>query len=161
MRLIVTLLWLLAGMLWLPWALLALRLLLDLLLGVTPGLTHLGHAWAASPYSPPVVDLLILNYRLPHFDEHKHFIHGWFTARMGSMYAWAALAGCALTAAGWRLYWIGEEGLLRHGARAIAASVLVPPLASVLMYRDAQLRYRAAEAELAGARQDALRRLQG
>jgi hypothetical protein len=159
-RLIVTLVWLFAALLWLPWGMLVLRLALDLLLGLIPGVAHLGHSWSASPYVQPVFDALSVRCGWPQW-EHSRLAAGWFTARIGSVYPWAALASCALTGAGWRLYWIAEEGLLRHGPRAMVLSTLLPPLASLLMYRDAQLRYRAAEADLAGARQDALRRMQG
>jgi hypothetical protein len=155
MRLITTALWLVASLLWLPWALLALRLLLDLAMFATP----YGHGWNTSPYAPPVLDALVMQYHLPVRDGWR-LVGGWFTARIGSMYPWCALAGCLLTALGWRLYWLAEEGRLRHGAVPIALSTLCPPLAAWLMFGDARRRYFAAERRLAADRLDAQHRLE-
>lgn len=155
MRLITTALWLLASLLWLPWALLALRLLLDLALAATP----YGHGWSTSPYASPVLDAIVVQSRLPQLDGWRP-AGGYFTAHIGSMFPWCALAGCLLTALGWRIYWLGEEGRLRHGPLPVALSTLCPPLATWLMYGDARRRYFTAERKLAADRLDALHRLE-
>jgi len=147
--------WLLAAVLWLPWALLALRLGLDLALVATPW----GHTFAHSPYAGAVFDALLVQFRWPEW-YHWHLAGGFFNARIGSLYPWCALAGCVLTALGWRLYWINEEGLLSASRGQIAASIILPPLASFIMYRDARQRYLRAERQLAADRLDAQRRLE-
>jgi hypothetical protein len=154
-RLITTLLWLLAALLWAPWALLVLRWLLDLALVATP----LGHSFAASSFTGPVLDLLLVQFRWPEW-YNGHLVGGYFIARIGSLYPWCALAACGLTALGWRLYWINEEGLIDASAGLVALSILVPPVAPLLMYRDARRRFLRAERELAAARLDAQRRLE-
>lgn len=155
MRLIVTALWIFAALLWLPWAVLALRLGLDLALAATP----YGHSWDLSPYVGPVLNGLYLHWRWPQWDG---FVPhgGYFAASLGSLYPWSALAGCALAALGWRLYWLGEEARLRHGAVPIGLSIACPPLAVWLMYGDARRRYFAAERQLAADRLDAMHRLE-
>jgi hypothetical protein len=155
MRLATTIFWLIGTLLWLPWALLVLRLALDLALLATPW----GHSWNNSAYAGPVADMLLVQFRWPDLVG-WHLAGGYFIARVGSLYPWCALAGCALTALGWRLYWINEEGLLNYGPGAIAASILLPPLAPLMMYRDARRRYFQSEAQLAAARVDAQRRME-
>lgn len=155
MRLITTALWILAALLWLPWALLALRLGIDLALFATP----YGHSLDLSPYAGPVLDALVVHARWPQWDGLRPH-GGYFTASLGSLYPWSAVLGCALTALGWRLYWLAEEGRLRHGALPIGLSIAVPPLACWLMYGDARRRYFAAERQLAADRLDALHRLE-
>lgn len=155
MRLITTALWLLASLLWLPWALLALRLLLDLALFATP----YGHSWSSSPYLAPVCEALIIAFRWPQWDGLRPY-GGYLVLRAGSVFVWCALAGCALGALGWRLYWLAEEGRLRHGSLPIVISSLCPPLAVWLMYGDARRRYYAAERKLAADRIDAQHRLE-
>jgi hypothetical protein len=151
----VTLLWLAAAASWLPWALIAARLLADLALGL---FTPAGHSWSQSPFVAPVCDALVLQFGWPHW-EGGHFVGGWLTARVGSIFPWLAFMGCTLVAAGWRLLWLAEEGRLRYGPPAIAASILLPPLAAVLIFRDSRWRYEAAEARLETDRQEALSRL--
>jgi hypothetical protein len=148
-------LWLLAALLWLPWALLALRLGLDLALAATPW----GHSLAHSPFAGPVLDALIVQFRWPEW-RHWHLAGGYFIARVGSVYPWCALFACGLTAAGWRLYWLNEDGLLSAGPGLVAASIAVPPIAPFIMYRDARRRFLRAERQLAADRLDAQRRLE-
>jgi hypothetical protein len=137
-RLIVTIVWCLAALLWAPWALVALRLLIDLALGVP--LTH-------SAYTAPALMGVWPGY-------------SWLSWRIVSWYPISAVLGMGLCAAGWRVYWWFEEGVLARPARVVLLSILVPVLTPFIMWRDALARHRARQALLHDAVADAAHRQQ-
>ena len=137
-RLIVTITWLLAALLWAPWALVALRLVIDLALG-TP--------LSQSLYTAPALMGIWPGY-------------SWLSWRIVSWYPICAVLGMALCAAGWRLYWWNEDYRLTQSPLVVAVSVLLPVLAPFIMWRDAVARHRARQAGLHAAAADALRRQQ-
>jgi hypothetical protein len=138
MRLLITLLWCLAALLWLPWALMALRWLIDIALGAT---------WDRSGYFTHVVMGLWPRY-------------GWL--RPWAVVSWwpvLATAAVALSAAGWRLYWVEQSGILTRPGWLVGLSIAVPPLAPCLMYGDARRRFLEREAALQEQVLDATDRL--
>lgn len=137
MRLIVTIVWCLAALLWLPWALFALRWLIDIALGAQ---------WDQSNYFIPVCMGLWPRY-------------GWLRP-WGIVSWWPVLAFCAalLTAAGWRFYWLEQDGVLTRPGWLVGLSIIVPPIAPFLMLGDARRRYEQHEAELEAQVQDAQER---
>jgi hypothetical protein len=136
-RLIATILWCLAALCWLPWALLVVRLLIDVALG-TP--------LSASPYFKPALIGL-----WP--------VHGWLAWGIVSVWPLAALAGVGFSALGWRLYWLDLDGVLPRPPRVVVLSILIPVIAPFVMYGDARRRYAAKEAELEEEAEDARQRL--
>jgi hypothetical protein len=136
-RLLATILWCLAALCWLPWALLVVRLSIDVALG-TP--------LSASPYLwPAFVGFWPL--------------HGWLDWGVVSWWPLAALAGVGLSALGWRLYWLDQDGVMTRPPHVVVLSILVPLLAPFIMYGDARRRYSDKEAELEAEAQDARERL--
>jgi len=141
-RLLVTSLWILAAVCWLPWLALALRFAVGLALGdqadyfplafmgVWPGL-NMG-LW-------PVSRLLL-----------------W---RIVSWYPICACLGMALAAVGWRVYWREQDGILTRPAWLVALSIIVPPVAPFVMWADARRRYLQKEAELDNEVRDARDRI--
>jgi hypothetical protein len=122
-RLVVTSLWVFAAVLWLGWALIALRLLIDTLGGVDFGSNPLFY----TVFVPAWPKLL------------SHPFGPW------DFYSWwplAALSAMGLVALGWRLYWLNENGLLYRPAWMITLSVLFPLIAPFLMLGDAQRRHK-------------------
>ena len=138
MRLVVTLLWIIAALCWLPWACVLLRLMLDVGLG-TP--------LQESNYLPFVVQGLWPRWQI----LGVWYIHSWFPV--------CAFLACALTALGWRLYWINEGERLTRPLFRVGLSILVPPYAVYLMFDDARRRHNAREMELAHEAEDAAVRL--
>ena len=138
MRLVVTLLWCIAAVIWLPWALFKLRWLIDIAQG-TP--------WDRSVYFPYVFMGLWPRY-------------GWLRA-WGVVSWWpvGALCGIALSAAGWRLYWLDQEGILTRPGWSVGLSIAVPPLAPFIMWADARRRHMQREALLESEVDDARARL--
>jgi hypothetical protein len=125
-RLAVTVVWSVAALCWLPWFALLMAFAVEQATGV--GL-------ARSRYFETVFIGL-----WP--------VHGWLIWGVVSMYPVAAFCGMALTAIGWRLYWLSEQSVLWHGAGGILLSILMPPLALIFMYRDAKRRHRESNREL-------------
>lgn len=138
MRLIVTLMWCLAAICWLPWAALAVRLAVDLLQG-TP--------WEQSYFVKPVLVALW---------PKAGWLQPW---SITSVWPLAALAGMALSAAGWRIYWIEQQGVLTRGAFIVALSIIIPALAPLVMLADARRRHSRHEAELEAEVADARQRV--
>lgn len=139
MRLIVTLIWCLGAICWLPWAALAVRLAVDLLQG-TP--------WEQSYFVKPVLVALWPKAGL---------LQPW---SITSVWPLAALTGVALSAVGWRIYWVEQQGVLTRPAAVVALSVVIPALAPLVMLADARRRHARREAELDGEVVDARRRLE-
>ena len=135
MRLIVTILWCLAALIWLPWALMFLRLVYDLATG-TP--------WAQSFYVAPVFVGI--------WPVHGLF-HPWSVV---SMWPLACLAGMALSALGWRIYWFDLDGILTRPPFIVFLSIVLPVLAPFIMYGDARRRYLEQEMALDDSMNEAL-----
>ena len=134
MRLLVTILWGIAALCWLPWACMLIRLLIDV--GMGSGLQE-------SRYLPFVVQGLWPRWQLLGI----WYIHSWFPV--------CAFLGCAMTAVGWRVYWVSENYRLTRPLARVILSILVPPYAVYLMYDDARRRHNAREMELAHEAEDA------
>lgn len=139
MRLIVTILWSIAALCWVPWLLVLLRLLVDLASGTPP---------LESGYLPLVVQGLWPRWQV----LGPWYIHSWFPV--------SAFLGCALSAVGWRVYWVSEGYRLTRPLAKVVLSILVPPYAVFLMYDDAVRRHNARETELAHESEDARLRLE-
>jgi small-conductance mechanosensitive channel len=73
---------------------------------------------------------------------------GWLRWSILSWWPILALLAMALTYLGWRLFWFAQDWVPSHTRAQVAASVLVPPLALVLAYRDARLRHLRSNARL-------------
>ena len=112
MRLIVTILWSIAALCWLPWAVMLVRLLVDLALGTPP---------LESGYLPLVVQGLWPRWQI----IGPWYIHSWFPV--------CAFLGSALVASGWRIYWVNEYYRLTRPIPKVILSILVPPYAVFLM----------------------------
>jgi hypothetical protein len=138
MRFIVTILWGIAALCWLPWSLVLIRLLVDIGLGQAP---------LDSQYLPLVVQGLWPRWQILGI----WYVHSWFPV--------CAFLGMALTATGWRLYWINEGERLTRPVPQVVLSILVPPYALYLMFDDARRRHNARELELANEAEDAVLRI--
>ena len=141
-----TVLWCLGALCWLPWLALAVRLLIAFipglggnweefvkpaLVGVYPGI---GFGWW-----PPA---------------------RWLVWTVVSFYPVMALVGMLLCAAGWRVYWLEQSGVLTRPAWLVALSVIVPPIAPFIMWADAWRRHLNRERELQTEVEDARGRLE-
>ena len=143
MRLIVTILWLIAALCWLPWFAMLMALLVD---------TATGTPWRYCNFVPhammglwPGVGMDLLSPAT------------WLRWRIVSMYPVCAFTGILLSAGGWRTYWREQDGTLTRPPLVVALSILVPPVAPFLMWGDARQRHLKREYELdqevAGARE--------
>lgn len=131
MRLLVTGLWILGALCWLPWFALALRFLLGLALGDQAdyfGVAFMG-IWPGLNMGLWPLSRLLL----------------W---RIVSWYPICAWLGMALAAVGWRIYWREQDGILTRPAWLVGLSIIVPPVAPFIMWADARRRHNNKEAEL-------------
>lgn len=144
MRLIVTILWLIAALCWLPWFAMVLALLVDIARG-TP--------WDYSNYVPNALmgiwPQIGLNLLAP---------TTWLRWQIISVYPVCAFVAVLLSAGGWRIYWREQDGVLTRPAWLVGLSIAVPVVAPFLMWGDARRRYLGKEAELETAVQEARRR---
>ncbi|MEZ5338124.1 MAG: hypothetical protein R3F46_07630 [bacterium] len=138
MRLIVTILWSIAALCWLPWAMMLVRLILDLALGTPP---------LESGYLPLVLQGLWPRWQI----LGPWYVHSWFPV--------CAFLGSVLVTAGWRIYWVNEYYRLTRPLPRVILSILVPPYAVFLMYDDALRRHNELETDLAHESEDARLRL--
>jgi hypothetical protein len=143
-RLLVTGLWLLAALCWLPWLALLVRLGVELALD-GPWVYELARRtligiWPKAGMGLWPLDRLLL----------------W---QVISWYPISAVLGMALAAVGWRIYWREQDGRLTRPAWLVALSVALPPLAPLLMYGDARSRHWRKERELEDSVEDARERL--
>ena len=120
MRLIVTILWLLATLCWLPWLFLLGRLIVDLASG-----TH----WSQSYYVDYVIGGVWPTYGI---------LAPWSIV---SVWPLGALAGMALSAAGWRIYWREQDCILTRPAWLVGLSIAIPAIAPLIMLADARRRH--------------------
>lgn len=137
MRVAPIVLWILASILWLPWALLLVRLLADLALGT---------AASQSPYLAPALQPIAPSY-------------GWRGWHITSGFPILALLAFGLSATAWRIQWLLRDGLLRRTAFQRGASILVPPLALLFAWRDARAEHLEHNAELQADAEEASDRL--
>lgn len=138
MRLIVTILWSIAALCWLPWAFVLLRLLVDIATGT---------ALMESRFLPFLVQGLWPRWQI----LGPWYIHSWFPV--------SAFLGCAMTAVGWRIYWVNEGYRLTRPVARVVISILVPPYAVWLMYDDSRIRHISHEEELQQETEDARLRI--
>lgn len=123
----VTSLWTFAAVLWLGWALLLLRLLIDA-------------GGGTAPLNNPLFNIVFI----PAWPVSNQFPLGpW---KIISWWPIGALLAMLLVGIGWRLYWRNEDGLLYRGPLQIALSVILPVLAPFMMLGDARRRHREANA---------------
>lgn len=145
MRLIVTVLWIVAAVCWLPWFALLVRLIIDIA-GGTP--------WDYSNFVRPALMGIWPQIGLGLWPLER--LTRW---QIVSLYPVCAFLGVALVAAGWRIYWREQDGRLTRPAGLVALSIIVPPLAPFLMWGDARRRHRERETALEAGVQDARDRL--
>jgi len=145
MRLIITILWILAAVCWTPWLLLVLRLAVDLAMGV---------GWDASLYVKPALGILAPAPSLGLWPPWR-----WFSWYVISVWPWGALLGVLLSAAGWRLYWFEQEGRLTRSAGIVALTIIAPLFAPFVMWTDSKHRHVEKEQRLEHEVQDARQRL--
>lgn len=136
MRLIVTIAWCLAALLWTPWLLLLVRLAVDLALG-TP--------LSQSSFTAPVLMGLWPGY-------------SWLSWRIVSWYPVSAVLGMVIAALGWRLYWWAEDYSLTRPVWLVVLSICCPLLCPFIMWRDARRRHLERQASLETAVDDARQR---
>ncbi len=137
-RLIITIAWCLAALMWTPWALLLVRLLIDLALG-TP--------LSQSDFTAPVLLGIWPGY-------------SWLSWRIVSWYPVSAVLGMIIAALGWRLYWWNENYALSRPGWVVVLSICCPVLCPFIMWRDARRRYFKRQTSLECAVDDARERLQ-
>ncbi|HES58055.1 MAG TPA: hypothetical protein ENO21_01340 [Firmicutes bacterium] len=147
MRLAVTIIWLVAALCWLPWALILLRFILDLALGTS---------WGESVYLQPALIGLWPGAAFSWWPP-----SGWIYWRVVSVWPLAALAGCALSAFGWRVYWQEQYGVLTRPAWLVTLSIIAPILAPFIMWGDARRRHWEREARLERNVREAREKVQG
>jgi hypothetical protein len=136
--LIVTIMWCLAALLWLPWALFAVRWGVDIAQG-TP--------WDQSAYFQPVCMGI-----WP--------VHGWLRPwGIASWWPVLAFSAALTTAGGWRIYWLEQQGILSRPGWVVALSILLPPVSPFIMYCDARKRFAEREVELEAGVLDARHRI--
>ena len=139
MRLIVSILWGIAAICWLPWSFVLIRLLVDL---------GMGTAFGESKFLPLLIQGLWPRWQL----LGPWYIHSWFPV--------CAFLGCLLTAIGWRIYWVNEGYRLTRPLARVILSILIPPYACWLMYSDAVRRHYQHETELMHEAEDAAMRIE-
>lgn len=146
-RLIVTIIWIIAAVCWLPWFLLVLRLVTDVAMG-TP-LTY-------SRFLVPTLQGLWPGINWSWWPPAR-----WLDWQIVSMWPVAAFLGVCLSAGGWRVYWLEQDGILTRPGWLVALSIIAPPLAPFIMYGDSRRRHLAKESYLEAEVQDAKARLEG
>lgn len=115
--------WVLAAVLWLGWAMLAARLLVETLMG-------------GDISGNPLFNIVLI----PAWPVTMQMPFGpW---RMISWWPICALTAMLLVGIGWRLYWKNEDGLLYRPGWQILLSVLFPILAPFMMYGDSVRRFK-------------------
>ena len=124
---LVTILWLIAALCWLPWFALVIALVVSII-GGTP--------WDQSNYLQPALMGI-----WPRIGLDPMAPLTWLRWQIISVYPVCAFIGVALSAAGWRIYWREQDGILTRPARLVALSIIVPPVAPVLMWLDARQRW--------------------
>jgi hypothetical protein len=133
MRLAVAILWSLATLMWLPWFAVLVRFIVDLASG-TP--------FAVSEYlNPALIGIWP--------------VRGW--ASWGIV-SWVPILGASsmlMTYIGWRFFWWWDDWKVSYPTLPVVLSVLIPPLALILLYRDARRRFAQRNAELQQAVDDA------
>ena len=147
MRLITTILWVSGALCWFPWLLLLVALGLELAQGV---------GWDKSVYSRPAL-----------IGIWPGVTFGWWPLwrllswQIISMWPICAALGMALSALGWRIYWLDQEGIMPRPAWQVGLSIALPVMAPFIMWQDALRRHRRIETRLDNEVQDARSRIMG
>lgn len=147
MRLITTILWVIGALCWFPWLLLLIALCIELALGVS---------WDQSVYARPALSGIWPGVSF-----------GWWPLwrllswQIISMWPISAVCGMALSAIGWRLYWIDQDAIMPRPAWQVAVSIAAPVIAPFIMWQDALHRHRIKETRLEREVQDARARIMG
>lgn len=137
MRLITGILWTIATLLWLPWFTALVRFLVDLVMGVAPT--------ESAFINPALVSLWP--------------VRGWTAWGIVSWAPVAGIVGMLLTYTGWRFFWWADDWRVTYRTPAVVATVLAPPAALVLLYRDARARFRRMNSRLRAAADESLEEL--
>ena len=138
MRLAAAILWGLASLMWLPWAAVAVRFVVDLASGTPFSRSQFLNS-ALAPVWPRT---------------------SWLDWHIVSWVPLFALAAFGLAYAGWRLFWWERDWQRGYSGWLVSLSILVPPVALILLYRDARRRFRQRNAELQAAADEARERLE-
>jgi small-conductance mechanosensitive channel len=136
-RLITTVLWSLASIIWLPWFATQVRLVIDLASGV-PLLDSDYFTQAFVPVWP---------------------IHSWYVWDFFSWIPLAALLAMLLVYIGWRFFWWADDWVPSYRLPAVVATMLIPPVSLFLLKRDTRRRFQQRNASLQNAVDDALERI--
>jgi MFS family permease len=137
-RLFIAILWLLSSVMWLPWFALLIRLLVDVAMGAS---------FTGSDYFVPTL-------------MGPWPLRGWLAPwQVVSWYPVSAVTAMALTAFGWRLYWREQDFRLTRPVGLVVFSILVPPIAPLLLLGDVKRRFRIVNSELDGEVEDARQRI--
>jgi len=139
----VTILWLLAALLWLPWFALVIRLAVDVMLGTS---------WEYSKFLQPAMMGI-----WPQVGMGLWPLERLFRWQIESVYPVAAFFGAAISAIGWRVYWREQDFRLTRAPWLVGLSIAMPLLAPFIMWSDARKRYlrieHVLEADVVDARQ--------
>jgi hypothetical protein len=117
-RLLITAMWILGAILWLPWFALVIRLLVD----VAGGTPLLQSDFINPALVGPWPTL------------------GWGVWQVVSWYPVSAVLGMALVAVGWRIYWREQDFRLTRSPGIVALSIALPVVAPFIMLGDARRR---------------------
>jgi hypothetical protein len=135
-RLVVAFLWSFAAILWLPWCATFVRLLIDLATGV-PLLSSDYFTQAFVPFWPV----------------------RWYLWHVFSWLPVLPLLTAGLVYIGWRYFWWADDWVPSYRTPTVVLTMLVPPVAPFLLFRDARLRFHRRNAKLQVAVDDALDRI--
>jgi len=131
--------WSLAALMWVPWFAILVTLVIDSLL-------H-GDFLGSIYFVPALVGIS------PQF----HWLGPWV---IHSWWVIGAVVSCGLVAAGWRIYWFDQDGILTRSRKVIVLTIIIPALAPLVMYKDAVRRHTRAETKLEADVDEARQRLE-
>jgi hypothetical protein len=134
MRLLAAFLWFVGTVLWLPWFAVVVRLAIDLFSGVP---------LSSSEYLNPAFIFI-----WP--------ILGWTHWGIVSWWPAMALSAMAVTYLGWRFFWWEQDWRKTYSGPIVLFTILVPPCALWLLYRDARNRFLLRNSDLQHAVDEAL-----
>jgi len=139
MRLLTAFLWSAATLMWIPWFAVLVRFMVDLANGT---------AWADSQYLNPA---LIFVWPL----------RGWLHWGIVSWVPLVGVLAMLVVYIGWRFFWWEQDWRSSYSTSTVALSILVPPLALILLYRDARRRFTLRNAELREAAHEDVEAIDG
>src|SRR4051812_15888113 len=124
---------------WLPWFAVFVRLIVDLSMGIPV---------ADSEYFSPAL--------VPAWPT-----LGWLRWSMVSWLPIVALLAMLLVYVGWRFFWWADDWVPSYRTLQVVATILVPPLALLLLYRDTRARFARRNRSLQNEVDNALDRAEG